>query len=118
MIPIDMARDANGWIVLYDADCGFCRWSLAQVLALDTERRLRPVPIASEEGDALLADLPRSEREASWHLVYPDGRRASAGAAAPDLFRLLKRQRVATALAAPPALTERAYRFVPDHRSC
>ncbi len=122
MIPIDMPRDASGpgrsWIVLYDADCGFCRWSLAQVLALDTERRLRPVPIVSEEGNALLADMPQSEREASWHLVYPDGRRVSAGAAAPDLLRLLKGGRVpAAAMAAAPRLTERAYRFVADHRS-
>src|SRR5437763_9124309 len=118
MIPIDMPRDASSWIVLYDDDCGFCRWSLARVLALDTERRLRPVPIDSQEGSTLLADLPQAEREASWHLVYPDGRRASAGAAAPGLFRLLRGGRVpARVLAAAPGLTERGYRFVADHRS-
>jgi predicted DCC family thiol-disulfide oxidoreductase YuxK len=118
MIPTTMARDASDWIVLYDADCGFCRWSLAQVLALDRERRLRPVAIASAEGDQLLADLSQSEREASWHLISPDGRRTSAGAAAPQLFRLLHGGWVpAKLLAAAPALTERAYRFVADHRS-
>src|SRR5436305_2351945 len=118
MIPIDMARDASSWIVLYDSDCGFCRWSLAQVLALDQDHRLRPVPIDSEEGNQLLADLPQAEREASWHLVFGDGRRLSAGAAAPPLFRLLRGGRLpAAALAASPALTERAYRFVADHRS-
>jgi len=45
MIPIAMPRDANGWILIYDRDCGFCRWSLAQVLARDPERRLRPLAL-------------------------------------------------------------------------
>jgi predicted DCC family thiol-disulfide oxidoreductase YuxK len=118
MIPIDMPRDPSHWIVLYDRDCGFCRWCLAQVLALDHDRRLRPVPIDSDEGDALLADMPQREREASWHLVFPDGRRLSAGAAAPPLLRLLRGGRVpAAALAAVPRATERSYRFVADHRS-
>lgn len=118
MTPIDMARDANSWLVLYDSDCGFCRWSLAQVLALDRDRRLRPVAIGSPEAAELLADMPEHEREASWHLISPDGHRASAGAAAPPLLRLLRGGDVpAAALAAAPNLTERAYGFVADHRS-
>src|ERR1700730_5258081 len=90
MIPIGMARDATAekgeWIVLYDGDCGFCRWSLAKLLALDRRRRgALETPAAA----ALLADLTPEQRAASWHLIAPDGRRWSAGAAAPPLLRLL-----------------------------
>ena len=118
MIPIDMARDAKAWIVLYDRDCRFCRWSLAQLLALDRSGRLRPLALGTEEADRLLAELTQEEREASWHLVSPDGARWSAGAAAPPLLRLLPRGRLpAELLERAPRLTERAYRWVADHRS-
>jgi predicted DCC family thiol-disulfide oxidoreductase YuxK len=118
MMPIDMARDANAWTVLYDSDCGFCRWSLAQLLRLDRRRMLRPIPLGTEEADALLADLAPQERAASWHLVSPDGRRVSAGAAAAPLLRVLPGGRVpAAVLARAPRLTERGYRWVADHRS-
>ena len=87
------------WTVLYDRDCGFCRWSLAQLLALDRRRRLRPVALGTPEADALLADLTPEQRAASWHLVSPDGRRWSAGAAAPPLLRLLPGGRLPAAVA-------------------
>jgi predicted DCC family thiol-disulfide oxidoreductase YuxK len=118
MMPIDMARDPNAWIVLYDRDCGFCRWSLGQVLALDRDGRLAPLALGTPEADALLADLTPEQRGASWHLVAPDGRRWSAGTAVPQLLRLLRGGGVpAAALARAPQLTERAYRWVADHRS-
>ena len=106
------------WILIYDADCGFCRWSLARVLALDRAHRLRPVALGTPEADALLADMAPDERAASWHLVSPAGRRTSAGAAAPPLLRLLKGGRLPAALLARmPRLTDRAYRWVAEHRS-
>jgi predicted DCC family thiol-disulfide oxidoreductase YuxK len=118
MIPIDMARDANAWTVLYDRDCSFCRWSLAQLLALDRSGRLRPVALGTEEADRLLADLTPEQREASWHLVSPEGARWSAGAAAPPFLRLLPRgQLPAALLERTPRLTERAYGWVAEHRS-
>jgi predicted DCC family thiol-disulfide oxidoreductase YuxK len=118
MIPIDIARDPSRWVVLYDPDCGFCRWSLAQLLALDRRGVLRPVALGSEDADALLSDLAPEQRAASWHLVAPDGRRWSAGAAAPPLLRLLPGGRPPAAiLERSPRLTERAYRWVAEHRS-
>jgi predicted DCC family thiol-disulfide oxidoreductase YuxK len=130
MIAIDMARDAtesvippdpadeSRWTVLYDPDCGFCRWSLAQVLALDRGRRLRPVGLGTAEADGLLADISPGQRAASWHLISPDGWRESAGAAAPPLLRRLPGGRVPAAiLSRTPRLTERTYRWVADHRS-
>ena len=104
--------------MLYDSDCGFCRWSLAQLLALDRRGAMRPVALGSGEADALLADMPPGERAASWHLVSPDGRRLSAGAAAPPLLRLLPAGRpFAAVLERAPRLTDRTYRWVADHRS-
>jgi predicted DCC family thiol-disulfide oxidoreductase YuxK len=122
MIPIDMRSDANRWMgrwtVLYNPDCGFCRWSLAQLLALDRRQRLRPLALGTSEANALLADLTEAERAGSWHLVSPDRRRWSAGAAAPPLLRLLPGGRSpAAVLARAPRLTERGYRWVADHRS-
>jgi predicted DCC family thiol-disulfide oxidoreductase YuxK len=118
MIPIDMARDPTEWILLYDPDCGFCRWSLSWILRADRNKRLRPVALGSPEADELLADLTPEERMGSWHLIAPDGRRWSAGYAAPPLLRLLPGGRLpAAVLGAAPQITDRAYRWVADHRS-
>jgi predicted DCC family thiol-disulfide oxidoreductase YuxK len=118
MIPTGIARDPSRWAVFYDSDCGFCRWSLAQLLALDRRQRLRPVALGTSEADALLSDLDPEARAASWHLVSPDGRRWSAGAAAPPLLRLLPGGHgPAAVLARAPRLTERGYRWVAEHRS-
>jgi predicted DCC family thiol-disulfide oxidoreductase YuxK len=102
--------------VLYDRDCGFCKWSLDKILAWDRNRRLRPVAIQSEEGQRLLADVEPERRLDSWHLVE-DGKVSSAGAAAPRLFEALPGGRpLAAVLRAFPGATERAYRWVAGHR--
>ena len=82
----DPRRGVGPAVVLYDRDCGFCRWSLAQLLAWDRAKRLRPVAIQSDEGQRLLARVPAEERLASWHLVEPDGAVHSAAAGFPGLF--------------------------------
>jgi predicted DCC family thiol-disulfide oxidoreductase YuxK len=108
-----MAREA----IVYDDDCGFCRWSLGVVLAWDRGQGLRPVALQDPEADALLRGVPPDERMKSWHLVTVD-RVSSAGAAVP---RLLRRLPGGTPLALVferlPRATERGYRFVADHRS-
>ena len=104
-------------VVLYDADCGFCKWSLNGILAWDRAGRLRAVPIQSEEGDRLLAGLDPDARLDSWHLVAEDGTLSSAGAAAAPLARLLPGGRpLAAIFRAFPGTTERAYRYVAAHR--
>ena len=108
----------NDWRVLYDAECGFCTWSLHRLLRRDRDQRLTPVALQSAEAADLLADLTPQERMASWHLVAPDGRRWSAGAALPPLLELLPHGRTPAALFARfPRATDRGYRFVADHRS-
>jgi predicted DCC family thiol-disulfide oxidoreductase YuxK len=104
--------------LLYDRDCGFCRWCLGKVLAWDRGRRLRPVAIQSDQADRLLAGMPEEERLASWHLVAADGRVRSAGAAFPELLRLLPAGGPLAALTArAPSATDRAYRWVAGNRS-
>jgi predicted DCC family thiol-disulfide oxidoreductase YuxK len=117
MIPIAMAPRSYPWTLIYDPDCGFCKWSLARVLKLDRGRRIRPVALGTPEADELLSDLEETQRQASWHLIARDGTRYSAGAAAPPLLRNLPGGRLpAVLLAAAPALTEWAYRWVANHR--
>lgn len=91
---------------------------LAELLRLDTERRLAPLPLGTPEADALLSDLTPEQRNASWHLVAPNGERESAGQAAPALFELLRGGRLpARALSAVQPATNAAYRWVATHRT-
>jgi predicted DCC family thiol-disulfide oxidoreductase YuxK len=114
------APDLEGnrfWLVLYDGDCGLCKWLLAWLLRLDREGRLRPVALQRPEAEALLADLDPAARLASWHLVSPDGTRASAGAALPSLLGLLPGGRFPAAVFGRfPRLTNAGYRWVATHR--
>jgi predicted DCC family thiol-disulfide oxidoreductase YuxK len=96
--------------VIYDPDCGFCRFSLALPGAL------RPLPLRTAEADRLLADLSPDARNASWHLIL-HGQRFSAGAALAPALRLLPGGRLPAALFARfPRATERGYRWVAAHR--
>jgi predicted DCC family thiol-disulfide oxidoreductase YuxK len=104
--------------VIYDADCGFCKFSLALLLAWDRRGTLRILALESPEADRLLADLTPEQRNSSWHLVDESGRRNSAGAALAPVLTLLPGGRGPAALVARvPDLTERGYRWVVDHRS-
>jgi predicted DCC family thiol-disulfide oxidoreductase YuxK len=103
--------------VLYDDDCGFCKWAVNRIMYWDRRRRLRPVAIQSTEGARLLADVEEARRLDSWHLALPSGEVLSAGAALPPLAEMLPGggpiARVARRF---PQAVERGYRFVADHR--
>jgi predicted DCC family thiol-disulfide oxidoreductase YuxK len=105
--------------VLYDGDCGFCRWSLDKLLIWDRRRRLRPVEIQSDEGQELLdrAGVPAAARLESWHLALPSGAVRSAGAGAAPLAEMLPGGRPLAALFRRfPEPTERSYRWVAANR--
>jgi predicted DCC family thiol-disulfide oxidoreductase YuxK len=109
---------ACDWAVLYDADCGFCKWLLSALLRWDRNARLRPVALERPEAEELLRELAPVERMASWHLVSPAGARHSGGAALPALLTLLPGgRRPAAAFARFPGLADRGYRWVAEHRS-
>lgn len=103
--------------ILYDDDCGFCRWLLTKILRWDRGGRLRPVALQDEESDLLLHGLPPGEKMDSWHLVM-GGRVYSAGAAIAPLLRVLPGGWIlALPAAAFPGITEWIYRRLAERRN-
>jgi predicted DCC family thiol-disulfide oxidoreductase YuxK len=112
-----MATTDDRAVLIYDEDCGFCRWSVDRILAWDREHRLRPVALQTPEADELLHDLPLERRRASWHLVTRDGAVRSGGAgAAPLLRRLPGGAPMALVAETLPGPTDAAYRLVARNR--
>ncbi|TMK80467.1 MAG: DUF393 domain-containing protein [Actinobacteria bacterium] len=104
-------------VLVYDADCGFCRWALARILVWDRRRRLRPVALQDGAAADLLPGVSTEERAASWRLVTEAGQVYSGGAALPPLLRLLRGGAGPAAIAgAFPHVIARAYRWVAGHR--
>lgn len=105
-------------VVLYDADCGFCKLCVRGLLKLDRDKRLLPVAIQSEEGQRLLTEVPAEMRLRAAHLITPGGTVLSGGAAAPVLARLLPGGAIpARAFTRWPERTEATYRWVARNRS-
>ena len=103
-------------VILYDADCGFCRWAVDRVLAWDRAGKLRSTALQGPEADRLLPGLAAGEKMASWHLVI-GGQVHSGGAAARTAPPAPARRPAAgVAVATFPGLTERAYRLVARNR--
>jgi predicted DCC family thiol-disulfide oxidoreductase YuxK len=104
--------------VLYDHDCGFCRWSVGRLLAWDRAGRLRPLAIQSPEGRLLLSDLTPEQRLATAHAVDAAGRRRSGGDALAPVAAVLPGGAPLAALArSAPALARAGYRAVAARRS-
>jgi sortase A len=103
--------------LLFDSDCGFCRWSVDKILVWDRRRQLRPIPLQSREADALLSTMDPQRKLDSWHLVAPDGRVHSGGAVVAPLLRLLPGGApLARAASSFPSLVDRSYRSVATRR--
>jgi predicted DCC family thiol-disulfide oxidoreductase YuxK len=104
-------------VVLFDEDCGFCRWAAGKLLAWDRRGRLRPVALQDPEAEQLLTGLDRDRQMASWHLVAPDGRVRSAGRAVAPLLRLLPAGTPLAVVAESfPKTTDRLYDWITRHR--
>ena len=105
------------WVVLYDQDCGFCRWATGKLLAWDRRGRLRAVALQDPEAERLLPGMDRERRMASWHVLGPDGGVWSAGRAVAPLLRLLPAGAPLAAVAAAfPYTTGRLYEWTARHR--
>ena len=63
-----------------------------------------------------MAPLPERERFASWHLVWPDGRISSRGAAGIELLEALGHPGLARTAAHAAGPIERLYGLVADNR--
>ena len=109
--------DSGQLVVLFDSDCGFCRWSVAWLLRFDQAHRLVPVAIQSDRGQQLLEAVPHESRLDSAHAVAADGRVFSGGDAAPLIVNKLRGGRAfAPLLKAAPGLTRAAYEVVATNR--
>jgi predicted DCC family thiol-disulfide oxidoreductase YuxK len=103
--------------VLYDRDCGFCRWSVGSLLAWDRGGRVRPVAIQSDEGERLLADLAPAQRLASAHAIDASGRRTSGGDALAPVAEVLPGGRPLAAVARrAPGLARAGYDAIAGRR--
>ena len=104
--------------MLYDEDCGFCRWGVDLLLRLDRRRVLGAVAIQSPRGSNLLSSMTADERLGSWHVRSPGGRIWSGGEAVPVLLRVLPGGKGPARVAARfPRTVDRLYRFVARNRS-
>jgi predicted DCC family thiol-disulfide oxidoreductase YuxK len=109
--------------VLYDADCGFCTWSAAQLRRMDRARRLELVPLqhaaAHPERPELAALAARSDLREVIHVVRPDGRVRAGGGAMLELLDALPGGWLLRPWALLPGverLVDMAYRFVARRR--
>jgi predicted DCC family thiol-disulfide oxidoreductase YuxK len=100
------ASPDEAWL-LYDADCGLCKFVVARVLELDRARRLRPIALQDPRAAELLPGLGEEERMRSFHLVDSDGTVHSAGDGLASLFPTLGHA---------PRLASRLYWLVAGNR--
>jgi predicted DCC family thiol-disulfide oxidoreductase YuxK len=77
-------------VLLYDGACRFCRFVARAAVRLDRGERIAFLPLQDSEATSLLPGLDEAERMASIHLVEPDGRRFSRGAALSRLITHLR----------------------------
>jgi predicted DCC family thiol-disulfide oxidoreductase YuxK len=96
---------AEPWL-LYDADCGLCKFVVARVLEL-RPGRYRPLAIQDPRSAELLPGLTQHERLRSFHVVQADGTVRSAGEGLAELIAPLRRF---------PRLSSRLYSLVANNR--
>ena len=103
--------------VLYDEDCGFCRWSADRLRAWDAQHRLTFAAIQGPRGAELLVAVPEAQRLGSMHAVTTDGRVWSGGQAVRVILAQLPGGSILASIAAAfPGATESGYRLVARHR--
>lgn len=109
-------RRRSQLLVVYDADCGFCRCVVAALLLWDRRRALSAAPYA--EVRDRLGPHGLEEEPGSWYAVTEPGVVLAAGEAFPALLaRLPGGGPLAWATRRFPRGTESAYRLVARNRS-
>ena len=104
-------------VLLFDEDCGFCRWATGKLLAWERRGHLRAVALQDAQAERLLPGIDPGRRMASWHLVTLDGRVWSAGRAVAPLLRLLPASTPLAVLAETfPRATDGLYDWTSRHR--
>lgn len=105
-------------LVLYDGDCGFCRWSVSVALRFDRHARLRPMPLQTP-GVLDAHGIAQQDAEKALHVVTPEGQVVRAGWALWAIVRELPWWRAVRVLWYIPrfaALADWGYYRVADNR--
>lgn len=101
--------------VFYDDDCGFCKWSLGKILALDTKGLL--IARSIQESEAELHSVKKEDLYNSWH-ARVGGKIYSGGDAGEPVFsRVAFGQLPAFISRRCPKTTRRAYSFIARKRN-
>ena len=87
--PTRIAPHASRPVVLYKGSCPFCRAAARAIERLDKSESLALLPFDDADAVQLMDPIPEVKREASWHLVHPDGTYLSAGPATVELMLYL-----------------------------
>lgn len=98
-------------LLIYDGDCGFCRWGMHVVRRLDRAGVFGFCPYGHPVAESILSELPPDKRYTSHH-AFRDGILHSATAAARITLEGLSLGRVAVALR-----LHRLYPFVARNRA-
>jgi predicted DCC family thiol-disulfide oxidoreductase YuxK len=84
--PSDIAAPVERPVILYKGTCPFCRATARLLERMDSHERLGFLPFEDADAQRFLDPIPEIEREASWHMIKPDGTRLSAGDATVELM--------------------------------
>lgn len=106
-------------VLLYDGECRLCRFTARVVACLDRGEELAILPFQDEAAAPLLAELPESERSATWRLARPDGSLTGYGAGAPEVLGAMGVTRPVGRLLGhvPDSLLDRLYALAARNRS-
>ncbi|WP_320669719.1 DCC1-like thiol-disulfide oxidoreductase family protein [Patulibacter defluvii] len=114
--PGDPPGRGERLLVLFDANCGFCLSGRDLLRRWDRRGRLADDLIQRHQ-QGLLADLSPEAQLATWHVIHPDGRRESGGAALAAVLHELPGAAPGSWIARHlPGPTDRAYRWMAGHR--
>jgi len=106
-------------VLLYDADCGFCRKWIARLARWDKQKRIRCVPAAERAGVPDLPPLSDTALARAMHLVTPDGEVHAGGLAVRAMLPYLPGGmwlRPVFSIPGVQLVTNRVYTWVAEHR--
>jgi predicted DCC family thiol-disulfide oxidoreductase YuxK len=105
-------------VLLYDAECRFCRFAARVVDRVDRDEELAIMPLQDPRAAPLLDCLPEDERLSSWRIARNDGRLAGFGAGVVPLLAAMRRTRPLARVAShlPAHLLDAAYALVARNR--
>jgi predicted DCC family thiol-disulfide oxidoreductase YuxK len=110
--------------VLYDDDCGLCRWTADRLRAMDRRRRLELIPLQHAGRHAERPELARLAAGGTLteqiHVVRDDGRIRAGGAAMLEILDALPGGRILrpwTRLPGVARIVEAVYRRIARNRA-